>query len=135
MASNTNHADTEPLSPDAQAYINSYTPSKEPQEEQDFFGRRALRIMNGQDPKKHPEKFTPQVSQALKWPTNDEAYAWAEPGRRKRALFNTQLREAEQTKKLKTPSAAAASSSTPITYEAAAAASSSYTGPALPIQL
>ena len=37
----------EPKSPDHKAYIDNYTPSKEPQDVQDFFGRRRLRIMNG----------------------------------------------------------------------------------------
>ena len=70
------------------------------------------------------------------WPTNEEAYAWAEPGRKKRALYNMRPREeAEKMKKIKTPSGAAGYSSTPITDETAAAVSSSYAGPALPIQL
>ena len=127
-----NMADDEPLSPDTQAYVNSYTPSNEPQESQDFFGRRALRIMNGQDPAKQPEKFTPPVSQRMVWPTNEEAYKWAEPGRKKRALFNE---EPEAEKKQKTPARGAeGSSSTPITEEMAAAASS-YAGPIVQIQL
>ena len=132
-------ATDDPLSPETLAYINSYTPSKEPQEEQDFFGRRRLRIINGQDPEKQPQKFTPQprvVRVVDVWPTDEEAYQWAEPGRQKRALYNNRIREeAEKMKKLKTPSGAAGYSSTPITDETAAAASSSYAGPALPIQL
>ena len=123
-------------SPDTQAYINSYTPSKESQDSQDFFGRRMLRIMNGQRPETHPEKFTPLVDQRMKWPTNEEAYEWAEPGRKKRALFNSAMwAKVECQKKLKTPSGAAGSSSSPITDETAATASNTYAGPAVPIQL
>ena len=57
----------DPLSsPDAQVtYIDNYTPSKEPQEMQELIGRRRLRINNGQDPKKHPEKFTPLPESAV----------------------------------------------------------------------
>ena len=40
----------EPPSPETQAIVGSYTPSKETQETQDFFGRRRLRIAAGQDP-------------------------------------------------------------------------------------
>ena len=68
----------EPLSPDSKAYIDNYTPSKEPQDMQDFFGRRRLRIMNGQDPVRNREKFTPRVNPLyFKWPTNEEAETWA----------------------------------------------------------
>jgi hypothetical protein len=50
------------------------------------------------------------------WPTNDEAYKWAEPGRRKRAIFSLHIREeVEPLKMLKTPSGAAPGSSPPIT--------------------
>ena len=49
----------DPLSPETKAAIDAYTASKEPQETQDFFGRRWLRIINGQDPEKQPDKFTP----------------------------------------------------------------------------
>ena len=130
----------DPLSPEFdRAYVDSYTPSNEPQGMVDLHGRRRLRMNNGQDPEKHPEKFTPPpavVRVVDVWPTNEEVYAWAEPGRKKRAAYNIRMREeAEKMKKLKTPSGAAGSSSTPITDETAAAAINSYAGPALPIQL
>ena len=106
-----------PCSPEfTKEVMEAYTPSCESESLQEFYGRRRLRIINGQDPEKHPEKFTPLVSQRLEWPTNDEAFLWAEPARKKRALFNIALREEAQQKKLKTP-CATASSSTPITNE------------------
>ena len=129
-----------PDSPETQAYIKNYTPSRESQEDQEWYGRRRLRILNGQDPEEHPEMFTPPppvVRVEDVWPTNEQAYQWAEPGRKKRALYNNRIREeAEKMKKLKlkTPSGAAGSSSTPITNETAAAASTSYAGPPVPIQ-
>ena len=43
-----NHPEFGPLSADEWLEIVTYTPSKEPQEIQEFFGRRQLRIMNGQ---------------------------------------------------------------------------------------
>ena len=47
----------------------SFTPSSRPTDEINFFGRRTLRIMAGQDPKKHPELFTPQVDpMKFDWP-------------------------------------------------------------------
>ena len=106
-----------PCSPEfTKEVMEAYTPSCESESLQEFYGRRRLRIINGQDPEKHPEKFTPIVSQHMQWPTNDEAFEWAEPARKKRALFNTRLREKAQHKSLKTP-CAAGSSSTPITNE------------------
>jgi hypothetical protein len=130
---------SEPASPETKAYIDNYTPSKESPRLQDFFGRRQLRIANGQDPVKQPEKRTPLPPvERMLWPTNDEAYKWAEPGRRKRAIFSLHIREeVEPLKMLKTPSGAApgSTSSPPITEETVAAASTSYAGPALPIQL
>ena len=106
-----------PCSPEfTKEEIEAYTPSNESEDSLDFFGRRRLRIMNGQDPVLHPKSFTPLVSQRMQWPTNDEAFEWAEPARKKRALFNTKLREKAQQKNLKTP-CAAGSSSTPITDE------------------
>ena len=70
------------------------------------------------------------------WPSNEEAYKWAERGRKKRTLLNLAMWEEEdRKKKLKTPSGAVGSSSTPITDETAAAASTSYAGPVLPLQL
>ena len=77
-------AKSPPNSPDTQAKIDCYTPSDESQEEQDFFGRRRLRIAAGQDAEKQPEKFTPPPRHHwahFVWPTNEEAYAWAR-GRR-----------------------------------------------------
>ena len=106
-----------PCSPEfTKEETEAYTPSNESEDSLDFFGRRRLRIMNGQDPVLHPKSFTPLVSQRMQWPTNDEAFEWAEPARKKRALFNTKLREKAQHKSLKTP-CAAGSSSTPITNE------------------
>ena len=73
--------------------------------------------MNGQDPELMPHKFTPIVSYHYEWPTNKEAYAWAEAAaqnRRKRQLFEKHIFE----KKQKTPGVAAGgSSSTPETDE------------------
>ena len=43
-----NHPDLGPLSPDEWLELLTYTPSKESQKIQDFFGRRYLRIINGQ---------------------------------------------------------------------------------------
>ena len=40
----------EPLSPDSQAYVDNYSPSKESPSMFAFIGRRRLRIINGQDP-------------------------------------------------------------------------------------
>ena len=106
-----------PCSPEfTKEEIEAYTPSNESEDSLEFFGRRRLRIMNGQDPVLHPKSFTPLVSQRMQWPTNDEAFEWAEPARKKGALFNTKLREKAQQKNLKTP-CAAGSSSTPITNE------------------
>ena len=89
-------AKSPPNSPDTQAQIDCYTPSDESQEEQDFFGRRRLRIAAGQDREKQPEKFTPSPRHHwahFVWPTNEEAYAWAEVGRKKRAAYNIRMRE------------------------------------------
>ena len=89
MAPNINHDGPGPPSPDTQAYIDNYTPSKEPQSTQDFIGRYQLRRLNGQDPEQNPEKFTPIEDQRMKWPTDKEAYAWAEAAKensRKRPL-------------------------------------------------
>ena len=127
------------MSPETKAAIDAYTPSNETTETQDFFGRRRLRIINGQDPENHPEKFTPLpavVRVADVWPTNEGAYKWAEPGRQKRALYNKRIREeAEQMKKVKTPSGAAGNSTSPKTEDTATAARTSYGGPAMPIQM
>ena len=68
----------EPLSPDSQAYVNNYSPSKESPSLVAFLGRRRLRVMNGQDPVLNPEKFTPPVDlRYYKWPTEEEARLFA----------------------------------------------------------
>ena len=79
-----NHPDLGPLSPAAMLAIANYTPSNESQEEQDFFGRRRLRILNGQLPLGlHASKFTPQPNPfKFDWPTDEEALAWAEAGKK-----------------------------------------------------
>ena len=51
-------------------------PSNEPDYVQDFFGRRQLRINNGQD----PEKFTPLEDQRMKWPIDEEQGLAPPPG-------------------------------------------------------
>ena len=58
----------------------AYTPSIESESAQHFLGRRRFRTSSTarQDPALHPEKFTPVLSQCMEWPTNDEAYEWAE---------------------------------------------------------
>ena len=60
-----------------QAHIDSYTPSNELQEALNVYGRRRLRMLNGQDPELHPEKFTPlpDMRMGMQWPTNEEAYS------------------------------------------------------------
>ena len=69
----------EPLSPDSQAYVDNYSPSNESPSLVAFFGRRRLRIINGQDPEQNPERFTPRVSlKSYKWPTDEEARLFAE---------------------------------------------------------
>ena len=69
----------EPLSPEGKAYVDNYTPSKDDPEVVAFFGRRHMRIANGQDPERHPEKFTPVRENLMhyKWPTDEEAELWA----------------------------------------------------------
>ena len=80
-----NHPDLGPLSPASWLEISNYTPSQESKEEQDFFGRRRLRIINGQLPLLHPLHFTPVVAAdpiKFDWPTDEEALVWAEAGKR-----------------------------------------------------
>ena len=77
-----NHIDFELSAAEIDAIL-TYTPSKEPQETQDFFGRRQLRISMGQDPALHAWKFTPPQPHAFKWPTDEECLLWAEAGKRK----------------------------------------------------
>ena len=94
--------------------IEAYSPSQESLEHQEFFGRRNLRIINGQDPEEMPHKFTPRPSMKMEWPTNEEAYAWAEKAvhnKRKRQLFE----ENPPDKKLTSPDACARASSSPHT--------------------
>ena len=68
----------EPLSPDSQAYVDNYSPSKESPSLVASFGRRRLRVMNGQDPVLNPDKFTPPAElRYYKWPTEEEARIWA----------------------------------------------------------
>ena len=131
-----------PTSPGEQAQIDCYTPSNEDQQSQDFFGRRRLRIAAGQDPEKQPEKFTPPPRHHwahFVWPTNEEAYAWAEVGRKKRAAHNLLIREEaereKQMKKLKTPSCGAGSSAEPVTDENNPLGNAPVEGPPVPFQL
>ena len=49
----------EPSSPDPPGWGANYTPTKDDPEFVEFHGRRRARILNGQDPQKNPEKFTP----------------------------------------------------------------------------
>ena len=68
----------EPPSPDPPFWGSNYTPSQESQDVQDFIGRRRLRILNGQDPEKMPDKFTPLVNLLkFEWPKNENARQWA----------------------------------------------------------
>ena len=105
--------------------IVTYTPSKEPQEIQEFFGRRQLRIMNGQLPVYHAYKFTPEPNLVkFVWPTNAEAEAWAEAAKKSRAKrsLGAALRDTPVGKKAKeSPETAAAAGQQP--EEAAIAAS------------
>ena len=73
-------------------------------------------VCAGQDPEKHPEKFTPMPQvEPMQWPSNEEAFAWAEAAKkrvRKRQLFEMQLLSEK-----KTPGVAAGGSSSPVTNE------------------
>ena len=93
--------------------IDAYTPSNEDEASLNVFGRRRLRIMNGQDPELMPHKFTPIVSQHMQWPSNEEAYAWAKAAIAAVRKRNGQLFEPKQNKKHKTPGGDAGSCSTP----------------------
>ena len=68
-----NHPELGPLSPGEWLEILTYTPSKEPQEIQEFFGCRQLRILNGQLPVYHAYKFTPPNLGKYVWPSDAEA--------------------------------------------------------------
>ena len=120
-----NHPEFGPLSPDEWLDIVTYTPSKEPQETQEFFGRRQLRIMNGQLPVYHAYKFTPEPNLVkFVWPTDAEAEAWAEAAKKSRAKrsLGAALRDTPVGKKAKeSPETAAAAGQQP--EEAAIAAS------------
>ena len=81
-----NHPELGPLSPGEWLEILTYTPSKESQKIQDFFGRRYLRILNGQLPVYHAYKFTPEPNLGkFVWPTDAEALAWAEGAKKSHA--------------------------------------------------
>ena len=124
----------EPPSPETQAIVGSYTPSKETQETQDFFGRRRLRIAAGQDPVAQPEKFTPQVDMTkFKWPTEEEAKLWAKskPWEDK----STWACNGEKNKRQKKLALGAGASSTPATDSEAAVAVPRFQPPGLPFQL
>ena len=89
-----------------------------------------------------PHKFTPRSSNwwaTLQWATNEEAYAWAEVGRKKRAAHNLLIREEadreNKMKKLKTPSCAAGSSTEPVTDENNPLGCAPVEGPPVPFQL
>ena len=74
-------ANQEPRSPgdDFSREIEAYTPSNESDATLSEFSRYDLRRMNGQHPDEMPHKFMPKVTiPRLVWPTNEEAYAWAE---------------------------------------------------------
>ena len=120
-----NHPDLGPLSPAAMLAIANYTPSNESQEEQDFFGRRRLRILNGQLPLGlHAMKFTPQPNPfKFDWPTDEEALAWAEAGKKHaRRSLGQLLGETPLDKKQKlSPETAVAAGQQP-NFEAAAVA-------------
>ena len=123
-----NHPDFGPLSPDEWLDIVTYTPSKEPQEVQEFFGRRQLRIMNGQLPgvPRVQVPFTPEPNLVkFVWPTDAaEAEACAEAAKKSRAKrsLGAALRDTPVGKKAKeSPETAAAAGQQP--EEAAIAAS------------
>ena len=113
-----NNVVEEPLSPEGKAYIDNYTPSKEDPDVVAFVGRRNLRIANGQDPERNPEKFTPRVNpMEFKWPTDEECYAWAAE-----AIRASRKQENKKRKVLfpsTSPSVGSASDSSPITLEEA----------------
>ena len=73
------------------------------------------------------------------WPTNEEAYAWAEVGRKKMAAYNVRIREEaereKQIKKLKTPSCGAGSSAEPVTDENNPCGNAPVEGPHVPFLL
>ena len=127
-----NHPDLGPLSLASWLEISNYTPSQESKEEQDFFGRRRLRIANGQLPVLHPLHFTPVVVADpinFDWPTDEEALAWAEAAKKeakkkhaKRGLCQL-LRETPLEKKQKlSPETAVAAGQQPNVEGAAVAA-------------
>ena len=92
---------------------------------QDFFGRRYLRIANGQLLVLHASKFTPEPNlMKFDWPTDEEALVWAEAGKRhaRRSLCQL-LHETPLDKKPKpSPETAVAAGQQPALEEAAIAA-------------
>ena len=96
----------EPSSPDPPGWGVNYTPTKDDPEFVEFHGRRRARMLNGQDPQKNPEKFTPVVK-PLKY-----------------KLFRPNKRVKKLQLQVETPavSGASCSSSAAVTEETAAAA-------------
>ena len=90
-------------------------------------------MLNGQDPQKNPEKFTPVVNPLnYKWPSNLEAKESVEK------LFRPNKRVKKLQLQVETPavSGASCSSSAPVTEEtAAAAAKATILSPTQPFQL
>ena len=123
----------EPSSPDPPGWGANYTPTKDDPEFVEFHGRRRARILNGQDPQKNPEKFTPVVNPLdYKWPSNLEAKESVEK------LFRPNKRVMKLQLQVETPavSGASCSSSAPVTEEtAAAAAKATSLSPSQPFQL
>ena len=138
MATTTGEENVPP-SPDPAGWGVNYTPSKDtPNGWAEKVGRRRARIMHGQDPELHPEKFTPQVNLLqFQWPTNEEARLWAEETfgpktnrekrhKRWRKLGFTPLGNGVWSK---------SSGNTPVTEEPSSSSSTAYAGPAVPLQL
>ena len=123
----------EPSSPDPPGWGVNYTPTKDDPEFVEFHGRRRARMLNGQDPQKNPEKFTPVVNPLdYKWPSNLEAKESVEK------LFRPNKRVKKLQLQVETPavSGASCSSSAPVTEEtAAAAAKATILSPSQPFQL
>ena len=124
----------EPPSPDPPFWGSNYTPSQESQDVQDFIGRRRLRILNGQDPEKMPDKFTPLVNLLkFEWPKNENARQWASS--KPWDDETTWSRNCKPNKRQKKLELGGATSITPATEGTVAAAASSFAGPSVPFQL